>query len=512
MISLFQPGDLPPMSAVVKERRAVASMRRAAMQRTYAAAQINRLTADFVTQRTSANMELRRGLRTLRARSRELARNDDYMKRFLGLMTSGVVGPAGIRLQVKVEDAAGPSDEQLARSVERGWTMWSHKEHASASGKLSWLGAQRYYQRVLARDGEVLVQFVEANNPFGFALKFIDVDWLDETYNVINPDTGNRVLMSVEVDRYGRPVAYHLTPPAYDYLYPENGRARQRERFPAADFIHDFLVNEDEEQTRGVPWAHTALKRLYDLGELEEAELISSRIAACKGTYLIPPKGDEESGEEDDDLHPQTIEAIEPGMSQVTPPGYEVKTVDPQHPNANVVGFHKAIMRGVSVGFEVSYVSLTGDLESVNYSSIRAGLLEERDFYRALQAHAIESFCRPVFRRWLDRAVFMGAISGARPADIPRLQEPKWRPRGWAWVDPLKDVQASVLAINNGLDSHVDVLAEQGEEFEHVMANLKMAKELAEKYQINISGGAPSKPSIKAEEGSEGDGEDTSHK
>lgn len=500
--------ELPPMSAVVNERRRVATQRRAALRRTYAAAQINRLTADFVTQRTSANMELRRGLRTLRARSRELARNDDYMKRFLGLMVSGVIGPAGIRLQAKVEDSAGAADELLARAVERAWTTWSHKEHASASGKLSWLGAQRYYQRVLARDGEVLVQFVEASNPFGFALKFVDVDWLDETYNVINPDTGNRVLMSVEVDRYGRPVAYHLTPPAYDYLYPENGRARQRERVPAEDFIHDFLVLDDEEQTRGVPWAHTAIKRLYDLGELEEAEMIASRIAACKGTYLIPPLGDEDAGAEDDDLHPQTIEAIEPGMSQVTPPGWDVKVVDPQHPNANVVGFHKAMLRGVSAGLEVSYVSLTGDLESVNYSSIRAGLLDERDVYRALQAQAVESFCRPVYRRWLNRSVFMGAIPGARPADIGRLQEPKWRPRGWAWVDPLKDVQASVLAINNGLDSHIDVLAEQGEEFAHIMENLKTAKELAEKYQVNITGGPPAKPTIKADEG----GQDASHK
>jgi lambda family phage portal protein len=504
--------DLPPMSDVVKDRRRVATQRRAALRRTYAAAQINRLTADFVTQRTSANMELRRGLRTLRARSRELARNDDYMKRFLGLMVSGVVGPAGIRLQATVEDGVGPADEQLAKAVERAWATWSHKEHASASGKLSWVGAQRYYQRVLARDGEVLVQLVEANNPFGFALKFVDVDWLDETLNFINPDTGNRVLMSVEVDRFGRTVAYHLTPPAYDYLYPENGRARQRERVPAEDFIHDFLVNEDEEQTRGVPWAHTAIKRLFDLGELEEAEVIASRIAACKGTYLIPPEGDEEAGIEDDELYPQTIEAIEPGMSQVTPPGWDVKTVDPQHPNANVVGFHKAMLRGVAAGLEVSYTSLAGDLESVNYSSIRAGLLDERDILRALQGNAVESFCRPVYRRWLNRAVFMGAIPGARPADIRRLQEPNWRPRGWAWVDPMKDVQATVLAINNGLDSHIDALAEQGEEFAHVMENLKKAKELAEKSGVNITGGTPTKPSVKADDGAEEGSPDASHK
>jgi lambda family phage portal protein len=512
MITLFERGDLPPMSQVVAERRAVAQRRRAALKRTYAAAQFNRLTSDFVSTRTSANMELRRGLRTLRARARELARNDDYMRRFLTMVVSNVIGPSGIKLQPRAADASGNPDERLNRAVNRAWERWSHKEFASASGKLSWRDAQRLHVRTLARDGETLVQFVEADNPFGFALKFVNVDWLDETYNVINPDNGNRVLMSVEVDSFGREVAYHLTPPAYDYLYPENGRARQRVRVAADDFVHDFLVFEDEEETRGLPWAHTAMMRLHNLGQYEEAEIIASRVAACQGTYLIPPDGDEGAGDEEDDLHPQIPESIEPGISQELPPGYTVHDVNPNHPNANVAGFSKVILRGVAAGLDVDYVTLANDLEGVNFSSMRGGLIETRDVYRGIQAHTVEHFCRPVFLRWLPRAIFYGAIDGARAADFARLAEPKWRPRGWDWVDPLKDVQATVLAINNGLDSHIDALGERGEDFEHIARNLKAAKDLAAELDINISAGAPTKPSVKAEEGSEEDGDGASHK
>ena len=504
--------ELPPMSQVVAERRAVAQKRRAALQRTYAAAQINRLTSDFVSTRTSANMELRRGLRTLRARARELARNDDYMKRFLSMTASNVIGPSGIKLQPRAMDASGNPDERLNKAVSRAWERWSHKEFASASGKLSWRDAQRLHVRTLARDGETLAQFVEADNPFGFALKFVNVDWLDETYNVINPDNGNRVLMSVEVDSFGREVAYYLTPPAYDYLYPENGRARQRQRVLADDFIHDFLIFEDEEETRGLPWAHTAMLRLHNLGQYEEAEIIASRVAACKGAYLIPPVDDSDAGLGDDDLHPQLPDSIEPGMTEELPPGYDVKVVDPTHPNANVAGFSKVILRGVAAGLDVDYVTLANDLEDVNFSSMRGGLIETRDVYRGIQAHTVEHFCRPVYLRWLRAAIFMGAIDGARAADFSRLAEPKWQPRGWDWVDPMKDVQATVLAINNGLDSHIDALAERGEDFEHIARNLKAAKDLAEALDINISAGAPSKPSVKAEEGSEDSPDDASHK
>jgi lambda family phage portal protein len=496
--------ELPPMSQVVAERRRAAAARRhSTLKRSYAAAQFNRLTNDFVTQRTSANAELRRGLRTLRARSRELSRNDDHMKKFLSLMVSNVIGPYGVRLQAQVlNSTGGEADVKLATAVETAFKSWAHKENASASGKLSWVDAQRLYARTLARDGEVLVQLIEAENPYGFALKFIDVDFLDETFNQLLPD-GNRILMSVEVNPYGRPVAYWLTPPSYDYLYPEHAGARQRRRVPAEQFIHDFLIFDDEEQTRGVPWAHTAILRLHMLGQYEEAEIIASRVAACKGVYLIPPDDDEDAGITQEEFRAQHTESLEPGTSEELPAGYDVKVVDPNHPNANVAGFQKAILRGIASGLDVDYVSLANDLEGVNYSSIRAGLLETRDVYRGIQAHAIEHFCRIVYLRWLNKAVFMGAVAGVEPRDVARLREPKWQPRGWAWVDPLKDVQATVMAINNGLDSHVDALAEQGEDFRHVMANLKAAKDLAEKYGLNITAGAPIKPSIKAEEGSE---------
>ena len=59
----------------------------------------------------------------------------------------------------------------------------------------------------MARDGEFLCRFIDANNPFGFALKFYDVAYLDETYNEVLK-SGNRIVMSVEVNAYDRPVAY----------------------------------------------------------------------------------------------------------------------------------------------------------------------------------------------------------------------------------------------------------------------------------------------------------------
>ncbi|HWQ34879.1 MAG TPA: phage portal protein [Blastocatellia bacterium] len=462
------------------------------VKRAYQAGQVNRLTGDWTITPTSTRSDLRVYLRNLRARSRDLSRNNDYVKKFLQMVRTNVVGPAGIRLQVRARNENAPADapeldHDFNRMVEAAWREWSHKEHCTASGRLSWHDAQKLFVRTLARDGEVLVRKIRTTGKYGFALKFIDVNWLDEQFNHRLPD-GNRIIMSVEVDDDDRPVAYWLTPPTDEYTYPgavwDGSGQRHRVRVPAAEMIHCYIA-EDENQTRGVPWCYTAALRLKMLGGYEEAELVAARVGACKGGFFKRPEDEQFTGEDD---QTQLIEQVEPGMLQELPPGWEFQQYDPNHPNTNFGAFIKSVLRGVAAGLEVSYTSLANDLESVNYSSIRAGLLEERDVWRDLQAFMIEHFCRPVYLAWLEAAMLTGALP-LRAADYERLLAPAWQPRGWAWVDPLKDVQASILAIETGLATRTDVLAEQGEDFAETVELLAAEAALLEQHGIRVSSG-----------------------
>ena len=70
-------------------------------QRQYAAAQAGRLFADFNGSERSADSELRPVINRMRARSRDLARNNEYAKRYLSLLKTNVVGERGYTLQVK---------------------------------------------------------------------------------------------------------------------------------------------------------------------------------------------------------------------------------------------------------------------------------------------------------------------------------------------------------------------------------------------------------------------------
>jgi lambda family phage portal protein len=414
------------------------------------------------------------------------------MKRFLGMVRRNIVGPAGIRLQVRAKKRTDELDELLNREVEEKFSEWAQPENCSASGKYSWVDAQAYAIGTMARDGEFLCRFIEADNPFGFSLKFYDTAYLDETYNEVLPN-GNRVLMSVEVDRYDRPLAYYFTTPRHE-LYPAGyGRVTmERVRVPASEVIHGFLPFDDDGQIRGVPWAHAAMWELRQLGQFQEAELINAHWSACKMGFYVPPANDEGAGvpdtPEEEAARPPLAGAPEPGLLQELPPGYEFQTFDPQHPNNNFDPFTSSVLRGAAAGLDVSYFALANDLKAVNYSSARVGLLDDRDAYRTIQNFLTAHFCRRVYRAWLKRAILTGALVGVLPSDYDRLKNPDFQPRGWAWVDPLKDIAAAVMAINNGLTTRSQVIAEGGGDFEDVAKRLSEEQELLVKLKVLLKG------------------------
>lgn len=508
--------ELPSFAELRAERRRQELVedgrRRARARRSYEAARVNRLNGDWTTVSTSANYEARRSLRVLRARARSLARNEPYAKKFFAMVRDNVSGPAGMKLQCRALKQNGEPDDALNQKVERAWAQWCHAENASASGKLSFRDVQRKADTTLARDGEYLVRCVEADNPFGFALKFYSVDWLDETFNE-RLRNGNRVVMSVEIDARDRPVAYWLTPPPADYQHLDAGE-RKRTRVPADEIIHDYLTDDenadDDAQTRGVPWLHAVMGRLQMLSKYEDAEVTAARVGASKMGFFQKKTSDEapyegeDAGGESGAGEGELIDSAQPASFFLLPDDVEFKEWNPEHPAGNFGPFLKAALRSVASGMSVTYFSLAEDLESVNYSSARVGLLSERDVWRGLQEFKKERFCRRVYLRWLRAAMLAGALD-IRVSDYKRLLEPSWFARGWGWVDPEKEANATVTGVNNGFDTLTDTLAEQGRDFDQYIETrrreLKKLRDAGIETAPPKAAETPGKPPAAAEDG-----------
>jgi len=144
-----------------------------------------------------------------------------------------------------------------------------------------------------------------------------------------------------------------------------------------------------------------------------------------------------------------------------------VKFSTPADVGASYETFMRVQLRSIAAGMGITYEQLTGDLTGVNYSSIRAGLLEFRRRCEQFQHQVIVfQMCRPIWRRWIDLAILSGALP--KQSDVVHYYNAKWIPPGFAWVDPLKDIKAQTMAVRAGFKSRAEVVSEQGYDAEAI--------------------------------------------
>lgn len=456
----------------------------------FPAADVSRLTASLTTEVETINLALRNELRVIRARSRQAAKGNPHVKRFVQMVVDNVCGPKPFVLQAKIKYASGKLDGAANKRIELAWQDWGRVGSCEVTGRYSWGAVQRLFTRTLAVDGELLLREIRPGNKSRpYRLQLLDPERLDTMLNKKLPN-GGVISMGVELDSVGVPVAYHLLKvrprdQLWSSYYP-----REHERVPAEEIIHQFDPLEPE-QTRGVPWVYAALIRLVHLNAWDEAAVIAARVGASQMGFITTPDGEPpETDSKTADGEPQIT--AEPGAFPVLKEGQRVEGWNPKYPDAAVESFGKYCLRAIASGMGVAYHNLAGDMEGVNYSSARIAELEERDAWMAIQQWMTEHVHDRIYGNWLADY----ALHGLLPFPIERLSKYRaieWQARRWAWVDPLKEVDAKIKALDAGLTSRTRVVAETGVDFEDIM------QEVSEEQQIMAAAGfKPSKPAAPA--------------
>jgi lambda family phage portal protein len=169
----------------------------------------------------------------------------------------------------------------------------------------------------------------------------------------------------------------------------------------------------------------------------------------------------------------------------VVPDGYEFRDWNPNYPDAQVEPFLKSCLRGMASGLGVAYHSLANNLEAVNFSSARSGLIEEQANWMLIQEWMIDHLHVPLYRRWLKMADLTGRLT--LQGSQTKYYDVTFMPKRWPWVDPLKDVQANIEAIKWGLKSRTQVVSETGGDVEDIFAQLRAEEDLAEQFDVEIN-------------------------
>jgi len=456
-----------------------------ALARDYAAANIDRLTASFTGSSLSANESIRRDLRMIRGRSRTLCMDNDYARKFLQMVKANVIGTNGIQLQCKFVNERGQPDNADSDYVENEFKQWAKPRNCSANGRQSWADIQRQVIETVARDGECLVQMIRPKHDrFGLHLRVLECDHLDIE---LNRDLGNgkKIKMGIESDQFDRPNAYYLKT---NHPGESTLAGRDNERVSAEEILHIF-ISDRPGQIRGVPWMHTAIRRLNMLGGYEEAELVAARVGASKMGFYTSTDGDGYSadeaasdGQDQDDY--DLIQEATPGTFEQLPDGVGFTTFDPQHPTSAFADFTKAVLRGAASGLNVAYNTLANDLEGVNFSSIRSGVLEEREQWRSMQSWLIDQLHVPVYEKWIYNAIVYGGLNLPSPKIESKYHRIVWQPRGWDWVDPLKDTKANAEGVALGTMTRADIAAAKGKDLRDIFEQLQKENELAKEYGL----------------------------
>jgi lambda family phage portal protein len=464
-----------------KQQPAPATPRR----RMYQGAQFSRLTADWVTSNTSADSEVYGSAQKLRDRARQLCRDNDYARQALRAIEGNVIGQ-GIPFQSQVRmQRGGRLDTGINDAIELAWREWSQARYCHTGGKLSFADIERLAIRACAESGEVFVRMVRQSFGGGaipLALEVLEADLLDDGLNG-RSQQGNEIRMGVEVDGWGRPIAYHFL--AYhpgDYQFSNQQISTQRhKRIPAEEIIHLYRA-ERPGQTRGVTWFASAIQRLHHLAGYEQAEVVRARASSALMGFITSPEG-ELIG--DDVMDGERVSNFEPGVFKYLNPGESVTVPSLDSPDGQFEPFLRAMLRAMAAGIGCSYETISRDFSQTNYSSSRLSLLEDRDHWRILQSWMIENFHRRIFSEWLDLAVLSNALSLPGYELAPeRFKAARWMPRGWAWVDPAKEVQAYKEAVRCGFKTLGEVVAEQGGDLDELL--LARQAELAMLDQMGI--------------------------
>jgi lambda family phage portal protein len=149
--------------------------------------------------------------------------------------------------------------------------------------------------------------------------------------------------------------------------------------------------------------------------------------------------------------------------------GEEIDFSTPEGVGSNYIAWLKTELRVCAKGVGLTYEQFTGDLTGVNYTSIRAGVIEFRRSIEQVQYHLYAfRFYRKISSWFVDAAIMSGVVNIENYWDDPSEHLPTFKAQGWDHVDPLKDRTADLLDARAGFNSRRNIIDSRGGDYDDI--------------------------------------------
>lgn len=434
-------------------------------------------TQNWLPTTSSPDEDTRDGLDILRARARELRRNNAYAKRAVNLIASAIRGGEPI---IRIQHTSKAQEARFADAVRE----WLNTEACSVDGRRTFAGMIGASLRETVDSGEALVQRVFSDDPdlpLPIQLRTYEAEHLDCT---LDANWGEKVgehrlpahamvSQGVEMARGGRRLAYWiLRDHPGDSSSPFGaglGVGTDAVRVPAADIIHHF-AEQRLGAARSVPWGSACLIELRDLGDFKSAELWKAKIAACMVAFVRSADtglGSLSAPPPDGSAADQALEVLgqmKPGMIYKS---VGSEGVDFSHPPVHTAFdiYSRMSLLTVAAGYNVPYEMLAGDWKSVTFSSGKMADLGWRESVRDWRADMYFPLLLNRIGRWLVGAAMLKGILRT-PARVT------WANPARPYIQPEKEVKAALSLVAAGAGTRSELIRRAGGDPEELFAEL----------------------------------------
>lgn len=443
-------------------------------------------------------------LPTMRARSRDLARNAPLGASALNTVVTNVIG-TGLSLQSNPDiKRLGMSEEEaneFKEQFEFEWNMWCCNTDCDASRTMDFYGLQSLALRSMMESGDLaaLTPAIKRSSPYSLTVQLIEADRLSNKDRKPNTD---RMIDGVTVDKNGAPVRY-----SFSKLHPGKLRTIANEwvevdaygKNGRRNVLHLFERRRPG-QVRGVPYLAPVVEHLKQLARYSEAELQAAVISAAlavfvkmdadafgtlfddagQGNYL--KSATQWNGSIDTDIDG-------PGKVINLLPGEDIVSPDLGRPNDKFDPFFLSMIKQIGPALEIPFEVLIKHFSS-SYSASRAALLDFWRFVRVRRDFMATYFCEPIKDLFFEEAVSLGRIGAPGFFSDPSIRHAytrvTWVGDSQGSIDPEKEVRAQRERIKLGISTRKkESIAHDGGDWEENITQLsKETKMMRDKELI----------------------------
>ena len=394
-------------------------------------------------------------------------RNNPVVQAICRLRETDVVGQG-------IEAQAHSGDEEQDAKLEDLWKTFSRAPEVTETMSMRELQQQLASLTLIFGDGGLLltrtgkVQIVEG-----------DRIGSEESFILRKDGDDDRVNNGVEVNRVGRPIAYHIGT-------RRDGMLRDVKRIQARNFIfHKKRIRPT--QLRGAPELACVVNDLQDLDEYDSIEMLSAKVAASLSA-VIKREGalDFELAERANDDADERLQTFEPGQFQYLEPGEDVSVIGTSgRPNVDAIDYCMYRLRkiGASIGIPVEWILQT--IGNSSFSASQGMILLYQQTCEAEQRNLYPVLSR--LWRWKVENWIAGGMIDPLPGTDPFRVS--WQPPSFRWVNRVAQVKADAAYLNMGAISLDDVCATFGHDVPSTLdrkaRNIVLAKRIAEENGIS---------------------------